>query len=390
MKNKTSRRWQIKKDDVLAALVSIESNFYDAVFMDSPYGLGFMAKKWDEGLASTEVCRELLRVAKPGAMHLAFGHPRTFHRLACRLEDAGWQIRDCIIWLYGQGYPKSHNIGKAIDKKLGAKRKVVGERKQRGKKRPEGMNVGMAHSSSETELITIPATSEAALWDGYGTALKPAWEPILVAMKPREGSFANNALEWGCSGLNINETKIDGTVTTNPLVRNAKGYGSAGLVQGRTGKGIVSEGRWPANVILDEVTAELLDQKGRVSMFNLFYCPKASKRERNAGLDGLPITRPDTRSESGMGYFKEKGIQPQQNDHPCVKPLQLCQYLATLILPPAGFRQLLVPYCGSGSEMIGALMVAGTTWSASSVRPSTLRSPRGGWLHFSQIEPMGA
>jgi site-specific DNA-methyltransferase (adenine-specific) len=393
MMTDNERYWRIEKDDVLTTLASMGDDSFDGLFMDSPYGLTFMEKKWDESLPSTDVCRELLRVAKPGAMLLAFGSPRTYHRLACHLEDAGWEIRDCLMWLYAEGFPKSHDIGKAIDKKLGAKRKVVGTKRNphRGVRADHQYRFQPPDKPVE---ITTPATPEAAQWDGYGTALKPAWEPILFAMKPREGTFAENALTWECGGMNIADARIQGTVTTNPLVRNAKGYGSDGLVQGSTEKGVASEGRWPANVALDEDAATLLDRqnptsKSRRSIRRMygsnvgngktmhpfksrvigvggyddeggpsrfFYCPKASKRERNAGLDGLPIKRPDTRSASGMGYFTEKGVQPQQNHHPCVKPVRLCQYLAKLILPPPGFRKLLVPYCGSGSEMLGALM----------------------------------
>lgn len=393
MMTANERYWRVEKADVLSTLASTGDNSFDGLFMDSPYGLSFMEKKWDEALPSTEVCGELLRVAKPGAMLLAFGSPRTYHRLACYLEDAGWEIRDCLMWLYGEGMPKSHNIGKGIDKKFGAKRKVVGTKPNPHRGVRADHQYGFQPPDKPVE-ITVPATPEAELWDGYGTTLKPAWEPILFAMKPLDGTFAENALTWGCGGMNIGDARIKGMVTTNPLVRNAKGYGSSGLVQGGTGKGVVSEGRWPANVILDEVAAELLDRQNSTSKSRrsvrrkegsnvgngktmhpftsqrlciegyedeggpsrFFYCAKAGKRERNRGLDDLPIKRPDMRSESGMGYFKEKVIQPQQNHHPTVKPLRLCQYLAKLILPPAGFRKLLVPYCGSGSEMIGALL----------------------------------
>ena len=201
------RSWTLVKGDVLSTLAPMGDNSFDGLFMDSPYGLTFMEKKWDEELPSVEVCQELLRVAKPGSHLLAFGSPKTYHRLACHLEDAGWQVRDCLMWLYAEGFPKSLDMSKAIDKKLGAKREVVGT-----KRNPNG-GVWANHQhrvqSPETTVeITAPATPEAASWEGYATGLKPGWEPILVAMKPCKGSFVSNALAWGCGGLNIDACRI--------------------------------------------------------------------------------------------------------------------------------------------------------------------------------------
>ena len=400
MVRKNISYYRLEKNDVLSTLASTADNSFDGLFMDSPYGLTFMEKKWDEELPSVNVCSELLRVAKPGAMLLAFGSPRTYHRLACHFEDAGWRIRDCLMWLYGEGMPKSLNVGKAIDKKLGAKRKVVGTKPNQRRGTRADHRYGFQPPDVPIE-ITVPATPEAELWNGYGTGLKPAWEPILVAMKPREGSFANNALAWGCGALDIDACRVGtngGTARSHqaPYPKTLDGREDRSQCWARTGHGVepIDKGRWPANVILDEVAAAVLDRQNPKSKScrsvrrkpgsnvgngktmhpftsrrlcregyedeggpsRFFYCAKASKRERNAGLDGLPIKRPDVRSESGMGSFKEKGVQPQQNHHPCVKPLRLCQYLAKLILPPAGFRKLLVPYCGSGSEMVGALV----------------------------------
>jgi site-specific DNA-methyltransferase (adenine-specific) len=266
------------------------------------------------------------------------------------------------MWLYGEGFPKGLDISKAIDKKLGAKRKAVGTKPTQHRGVRADHRYGFQPPGQPLE-ITIPSTPEAELWDGYGTALKPAWEPVLVAMKPREGSFANNALTWGCGGLNIRGSRIGGTVTTNPLVRNAKGYASDGLVQGSTGKGVVSEGRWPANVLLDEVAAELLDQQSPASK------SRRSARRMYASNVGNGKTMKQFKSRLvGVGGYDDEGgpsrfffcakasrRERRGNKHPTVKPLRLCQYLATLILPPAGFRKLLVPYSGSGSDMVGAL-----------------------------------
>jgi site-specific DNA-methyltransferase (adenine-specific) len=398
--NTNERYWRIENGDVLDMLATMEDDSFDGLLMDSPYGLTFMEKKWDESLPCVKVCGELLRVAKPGAMLLAFGSPRTYHRLTCHLEDAGWKIRDCLMWLHGQGFPKSHNISKAIDKKLGAKRKVVGTKPNPHR----GVRADHQYRFQPPDMpveITVPATPEAQLWNGYGTGLKPAWEPILVAMKPLIGTFAKNALVWGCGALDIDACRVGtngGTARSHqaPYPQRPDGREDRSQCWARTGHEVaaIDKGRWPANVILDEVAAEQLDQQNPTSKSSrsirrkagsnvgngktmhsftsrrlcregyedaggpsrFFYCAKASKRERNAGLDGFSVKRPDVRSESGMGSFKEKGVQPQQNHHPCVKPLRLCQYLAKLILPPAGFRKLLIPYCGSGSEMLGALM----------------------------------
>ena len=178
-----------QKGDVLNQLHGFDDNTFDGLMTDPPYGLGFMEHEWDAGVPTVDVWKETLRVCKPGAFLLAFGGTRTFHRLASNIEDAGWEIRDCLMWLYGQGFPKSHNISKAIDKDLGGERKVVGERRQRGRKRPDGRNVGMAHSTSAVPYHRPGRRTRRGRWDGYGTALKPGWEPIIFAMKPRDGGF---------------------------------------------------------------------------------------------------------------------------------------------------------------------------------------------------------
>ena len=234
----TERPWQIERGDVLKTLATMEDDSFHGVFTDSPYGLGFMEKRWDRQLPSVEVWREMLRVCKPGAMLLAFGGTRTFHRLACHIEDAGWEIRDCLYWLYGEGMPKALNLGKAIDKRLAAKRKVVGTN----------------------------------LWDGYGTTLKPACEPILLAMKPLDGTFADNALAHGCGGLNIDACRIGmsgGTTRSHQSAypRKANGTEDRSKCWARSGHKVeaIDKGRWPANVILDEEVAEALDRQNPIS-----------------------------------------------------------------------------------------------------------------------------
>ena len=197
---------QLIRGDCLEVMATLEENSVDTIITDPPYGLEFMGKDWDHGVPGVPFWTAALRVAKPGAMMLAFGGSRTHHRLMVAIEDAGWEIRDVIMYVYGSGFPKSHDIGKAIDKAVGAEREVVSsERKKafgyadRPWKHREDANIN---------TITAPATDAARLWDGYGTALKPAYEPIIIAMAPRDGTFANNALTWGVAGINVDAGRV--------------------------------------------------------------------------------------------------------------------------------------------------------------------------------------
>ena len=392
---------------------------FDAVLCDPPYELGFMGKHWDRsGVAlDSAVWRGIYDLMKPGAYLLAFGGTRTFHRLAVAIEDAGFEIRDCMMYVHGSGFPKSHNISKAIDKAAGAEREVVGAYDTRGLHESSkagrksngvtGNEVFNPVRGCDTKIvpITTPATESAALWDGYGTALKPAWEPIVVAMKPIEGTFAANAMKWGVGGMNVNASRIEASPWfrkkgENPT-RNFTGtYAQDEWTKTKMAAGANEHGsdggRWPANLIhdgSDEVMELFPETKSglmragqkRVStqgygggyynsmpdvMFNdtygdsgsasrFFYCAKAHKRERNAGLDDMETMQVGTtydkpaRNRNG----KDSGYS-RQNHHPTVKPLELTKYLATLILPPQRGtpRRVLVPFAGSGSEMIGAML----------------------------------
>jgi len=218
---------KIIQGDCLEVMKTIDDNSIDSIITDPPYGLKFMGKKWDYNVPSIEAFEEMLRVAKPGAFLLCFGGSRTFHRMAVNIEDAGWEIRDTIIWMYGSGFPKSYNISKGIDKKFGAERAVIGQNRDILKKQAKALredkrkiadsfnagasdrNDGFKTIRGRTADITAPATPEAELWDGYGTALKPAFEPIIVAMKPVDKNFVNNALVHGVAGLNIDGSRIE-------------------------------------------------------------------------------------------------------------------------------------------------------------------------------------
>lgn len=298
--------------DCLEVMTQYPDNHFSAMVTDPPYGLKFMGKQWDHGIPGVEFWQEALRVAKPGSFLLAFGGTRTFHRLTCSIEDAGWEIRDCLMWLYGSGFPKSHN------------------------------HFGI---------------------DGYGTALKPAWEPIIMAMKPCDGTFAQNAEKWGVAGINIDVARIEGK-------------------------------RWPANILFDESSAAMLDEQSGISKspksgirkassefgqnsgwndhknidtFRLghndsggasrfFYCAKASSSERNEGCGDLPLKEKKTLNDyasPGEGRTASKSGAPCKNNHPTVKPLKLMEYLIKLVMPPKD-GILLDPFAGSGTTIVAA------------------------------------
>jgi DNA modification methylase len=320
--------YKLHNEDVLKSLQKMESGYFDCVLTDPPYGLSFMGKSWDYGVPGVEIWKEVYRVLKPGAAVLAFGGSRTYHRLACAIEDAGFEIRDCMMWIYASGFPKSYDISKGIDKAAGATREVVGPNRWSGR-RTEGSGPENGDSCYGQYGIpggeTVPATEEAKRWEGYGTALKPAFEPIILAMKPLQGTFVENALEKKVAGFNIDGSKI------------------------MTEDGI---GRWPSNFIhdgSDEVLSMFPNNSKNESYSRFFYCAKAGKAEREAGLsDQDPILERDGSSSV------------RKNIHPTVKPLALIKYLANLILPPkrdCDNRKLLVPFSGSGSEMIGAMIM---------------------------------
>ena len=330
------------KGDCLELLPALPDNSIDSIVTDPPYELGFMGKAWDSsGIAyNVELWAECLRVLKPGGHLLAFGGSRTYHRLACAVEDAGFEIRDQIMWLYASGFPKSLNLD--------------GDRQ------------------------------------GWGTALKPAHEPIVVARKPIVGTVAANVLAYGTGALNI-----DGCRVGTPDGFGGGRKGSSGFVDGYEGDGFVASdaGRWPANVIHDgsdevlagfpmtapsrqgnprgtfkkgmfansEFNAVGAEYNDEGSAARFFYCAKASRAERNAGLDGLPVLtggEATDRVDGSAGLSSPRAgagrTGTSTNPHPTVKPLALMRYLIRLVTPPGGV--VLDPFLGSGTTAVAAIL----------------------------------
>jgi hypothetical protein len=309
--------------DSLQVMPTLAPESVDAIVTDPPYGLSFMGKEWDHGVPGREFWEQALRVAKPGAHLLAFGGTRTFHRLAVAIEDAGWEIRDCLQWIYAQGFPKSLNVGKAIDKAAGAEREVVGI-KHRGTGRQ--FADGASGFAKGPVPITAPATDAAKQWHGWGTALKPSWEPIIMARKPLIGTVAENVQRHGTGAINIDACRVPCEAGDKPAFPAGE-YTTATPVGGIRPElrqaDPVPGGRWPANTLHDgspEVLAGFpetisnvraspdkdapgatwslgrsgITQRGHAdsgSAARFFYCAKASKQDRDEGLDNTRIVK---------------------------------------------------------------------------------------------------
>jgi site-specific DNA-methyltransferase (adenine-specific) len=374
------QRFKLYQGDNIQSLKKLPNNSIDSVVSDPPYGLSFMGKKWDYDVPSVEFWKEVYRVLKPGGHVLSFGGTRTYHRMVVNIEDAGFEIRNQIMWLYGSGFPKSNNIGKAVDK--------------------------------------LQGNSE---WEGWGTALKPAVEPICVARKPlSEKSVAENVLKWGTGGINIDGCRIG----TEPISHGTSKMDIRGkLGDFHTKKRIVveekiTEGRFPANIILECICGDIhtnpmcpcfimdgqsgvskakkerigikggssihqsklsvdvegkwpADNGGGASRF--FYQAKVSKKERNMGLDGFEEKESQQKGHGldricmnegcGVSMLKPELCKcdepdwrprPKKNSHPTIKPVQLMAYLCRLVTPPNGI--ILDPYMGSGSTGISACL----------------------------------
>ena len=420
-----NNNYKLYHGSMLDMLEHIEPNSIDSVVTDPPYELNFMNKGWDNAGVSfqSDTWKRCYEVLKPGGHLLAFGGSRTFHRIACAIEDAGFEIRDTIMWLYGSGFPKSMNIGLAVDKKNGVESKVVGyaqstmpDFRDVGKKQKElsgidKLTFGQIENSERKAQPIYEAQNE---WKGWGSCLKPSFEPIIVARKPLEGTLVDNVLTYGVGGINIDECRVplsnnepDSRVGTDAVMHTSGDkmwYGQNGYA----GKDVhVYNGgeRFPANTILtyddndyDEVCGGFPDSgngnngtpynyAGReynnkeTSMFNgdkpqspsnyndngsasrYFYCAKASKKDRDEGLDKFDVKVTGElqggRKEGSAGSLRVRkdgsiGVNsyagngsPKRNTHPTVKPTELMQYLIRLVTPSGG--TILDPFNGSGS-----------------------------------------
>jgi len=421
--------WKVFAGSCLDRLRELPDGSVDAVVTDPPYGLsntdpahvsqalvrwvsgerdfipegkGFMGKAWDAFVPPPAVWDECLRVLKPGGHVLAFAGSRTFDLMALSIRLAGFEIRDSVAWLYGSGFPKSLDVSKAIDKAAGVEREVLtetvsdlfGEREEEISEtrtnEPSGIvGVGQGERTLVERKQTKPATPEAQKWQGWGTALKPAFEPVVVARKPLIGTVAENMLAHGTGGLNIDACRIGTEERTNPPGSTAERVAMDGHWRDDA-QPITVSGRWPSNVMLDDFTAGLVDEQSWLSKSipsarreethsediygkglgnwsgsshsdmggasRFFYIAKASKRDRNEGLDKLPEKQ--TVGGGGLGnpvsgaYGSEKA--PGQNFHPTVKPTDLMRQLVRLVTPPGGL--VLDPFTGSGSTGKAAIL----------------------------------
>jgi DNA modification methylase len=464
------------KGNCLELLAEMPDNSVDSIVTDPPYELGFMGKSWDNsGIAyNVELWSQALRVLKPGGHLLAFGGSRTYHRLASAVEDAGFEIRDQIMWLYGSGFPKSLDVSKAIDKsdaglarrrrdliftewmrstgitakqineltnsnmgnhyltdkeqpsvataemfdllrphlpkvpaeieEMVRQRTIESENFKRREVVKEDIRIrksdsweasgGMLKAGVQDFSITAPSTPEAQQWQGWGTALKPAHEPIVVARKPLIGTVATNVLTYGTGALNIDGSRVK--TDSRPLrVKTGESWESSNMKSnGSKAVGETNQGRWPANVIHDgseEVLEGFPNTKSgsgnknagnRPSIFGnglgrgkgdgiggdegsaarFFYCAKASKSERNAGLEGFEPKRESDRpsdDKPGGDNPRNRTNTATQNFHPTVKPIALMRYLVKLVTPPNG--TVLDPFLGSGTTAVAAIL-EGFNW----------------------------
>jgi DNA modification methylase len=346
----------------------------DAIVTDPPYGLGFMGRAWDDLPPGLPWARECLRVLKPGGHLLAFGGSRTWHRLAVAVEDAGFEMRDSIAWLYGSGFPKSLDVSKAIDKAAGAEWPVVGPNPSASQQPGQGGTA--AHGDRKPNLfLTAPATPEAEQWQGWGTALKPAFEPIVVARKPLIGTVAANVLAHGTGALNIGGCRIN---PGSPVPGGSGDNRQWRELEGRTDRQVTTAnpahtaGRWPTNVVLDDTQAAALDkQSGNRPGFS-------GGGVRNVSGDGIGFDSLHADGEHSAYYGDSGGASRffptfhyeakaptserprfQRDDgtweaHATVKPLALMRWLVRLVTPPNG--TILEPFAGSGTTLEAALI----------------------------------
>lgn len=379
------------------ALKELPENSVDAIITDPPYGLSFMGKKWDYDVPSTEIWSECLRVLKPGGYLLAFAGTRTQHRMAVRIEDAGFEIRDMIAWIYGSGFPKSLNIGKAVDKLQGNEREELPPKTFPDGSKDRKTANHKFYADEEEQQNTYTNTKGTSEWEGWGTALKPALEPITVARKPlSEKTVAENALKWGTGGINIDGSRVgteeklgrqassttmfgNGNMTKEDFIDNSNGQGRfpANLIHdgseevlglfpsphgagNKRGSGEVKHGEHSSLFGIDghESNGMRFGDSGSAARFfktcqfteeetaqRFAYIPKASKSERNKGCEGL-----EEKVRVRQGLAGEHKDTVSSNSHPTVKPIALMEYLVKLVSKEG--HTVLDPFLGSGTTAI--------------------------------------
>jgi len=356
-------------------------NHFDSIVTDPPYGIDFLGKAWDANTGALATYQECLRVLKPGGHILAFSAARTYHHLAITLEQAGFEIRDQIMWIYSSGFPKSQDVGKSIDRSAGKKgikgplkrgaERMINATDENGNR--DNTNGVWANEVKRNPYIMLAETEEAKAWAGWGTQLKPAHEPICMARKPMKQSIAKNCQEWGVGALNIDECRIGDDEIKTVVKRNEENtrwYGQRANGEGlpKPVNEIINQGRFPSNVI-----GEIPDYQ------KYFYCPKVSRKERHIGFAAVP----DPLSNYAQGDVKNHPLWdrsigtnvqrlnhkilehnktlgqahqvqgPVGNNHPTVKPVELMKYLIRLVTPNNG--KVLDPFCGSGSTGMAAV-----------------------------------
>jgi site-specific DNA-methyltransferase (adenine-specific) len=390
-----NNKFTLYNDDCLNALKLMEDNSIDSCVTDPPYGLSFMGKSWDHDVPKVEIWKEVYRVLKPGGHVIAAGGTRTYHRLVCAVEDAGFEIRDMLLWLYGTGFPKSHDVSKAIDKAAGVEFEATSASGV-GFMNAEGDG---GYNITKSQMIRKGESTEAAQqWQGWGTALKPACEPWVLARKPLVGTVADNVLAYGTGAINVDGCRVGtggGTITHVGPEKSVTihAFGGGLGAQGGVVERVDGLGRYPANVLHDgsdevvgmfpqgsstgafpkeskrsqnggEFGRRFSDQSrdARIGMNDsgsaarFFYCAKASKKDRNEGLDEMPKRRKagaefrpnhTTKADAGETGNPYGRWDVAANIHPTVKPTDLMKYLCRLVTPPGGL--VLDPFMGSGS-----------------------------------------
>ena len=388
---------QLEHGDSLTVLQRFADNSIDSIVTDPPYGLSFMGRKWDYQVPSIELWTEILRVLKPGGYAVAFCGTRTYHRLVVNMEDAGFEIRDQLQWIYGSGFPKSHNLGKAYDAKIktgksspkAMREAAMGDdyKPTPGAGTPDYGNKGN-HFGNGSEIYEHKLDNK---FEGWGTALKPANEPIVLARKPiSEKTVIANAIKWGTGGINIDASRVGDEQRTYDLTMTSGNFETTGGGKNTKSGQATVEGRFPANVIhdgSDEVLAGFPNVKSTGGVYKkdgnrddtsygvpnkkgadcskyagqtgsaarYFYCAKVSKKERNFGLD---VEETPNKRPIGTAFNNEGGIHTDDrikkgNTHPTVKPVALMAYLCKLITPVGG--TILDPFNGSGSTGMAAI-----------------------------------